>query len=151
MGKTDKKGDNYLIHAVFNFEESDINNLIDGLIREYGYYTKHKQDIGNQIELINFSAYKYYGSLKNSILSIPFNWQFNPYILKQKEIQHTNKRNDKYKIQIKNGRLDKNAFETKLNDNKLLKIIASFLNTKGGNLFYGITETRVIKDVFKNN
>lgn len=105
MGKTDNKGDNYLIHGILNFEESDIKNMIDGVMREYGYYAKYKSNLKNQVELVDFSAYGNYGNLKYSILSTPFNWYFNPFTERETERINTNKRLKKYKLQIEKGSL----------------------------------------------
>lgn len=149
MDKTDEKGDRFLIHGIWNFDETDMKNMIDGLIREYGYYAKFRSDLKNYTEIVNFSAYNFKGNPKYSIISTPFDWNFNYFLNEKREIIKTNNRLRNYKYQIEKGTLDRNAFETRMDKNKLVRTIASFLNTNGGMLFYGINEFRQSENVFK--
>jgi hypothetical protein len=149
MNKIDKKGDRFLIHGIWNFDESDMKNMINGLIREYRYYTKRRNDLKNYLETIDFSDYITKENSQYSIISTPFNWDFNYYLNKCREIQKTKNRLFLYKSRITKGPLEKNAFETRLDNNKFVRIIASFLNTNGGMLFFGINEQRRSSPVFE--
>lgn len=146
--KTDKKGERFLIYGIWNFEQSDIINLIDGLCREYIYYKNFKYSINGYNEILDLSYYLKPNS-KHPIISVPFDWKFNYFLKEKTKVIETSRRLENYKNQIATGRLDNNAFEIRLDKNKLISILASFLNSKGGMLFYGINEFKRPVDVFK--
>ncbi len=149
IDKTDKTGDRFLIHGIWNFDQTDMKNMIDGLIREYGYYAKLKNDLKNYAEIVDFSAYNFKGNSKYSIISTPFDWNFNYFLNEKRKVEKTKIRLQNYKYQIEKGSSDRNAFETRMDKNKLVRTIASFLNTNGGMLFYGINEFRQSENIFK--
>ena len=148
IDKTDKKGDSFLVHGIWDFDETDMKNMIDGLIREYGYYVKLKYDLKNYAEIVDFSAYNFKGNSKYSIISTPFDWNFNYFLNEKMKGEKTKIRLQNYKYQIEKGSWDRNAFETRMDKNKLIRTIASFFNTNGGMLFYGINEFRQSENVF---
>lgn len=149
MNKKDIKNDRFLIHGVFNFEDVDMREMIEGVIREYGYYSKGRYDKSGYEEQINFSNYAM-GFGLYSMITTPYNWFANHYLDGKNKINKTAYRMKYLKEAVTKGSLDKYAFETRLSKHKLTKIMASFLNSKGGTLFYGIDEiNRCPEDVFK--
>lgn len=149
MDKTDKKLDRHLIHGIWNFKENDMLAMINGLIREYGYYAKHKYETKNQTKAINLKSYRFQGLEDFSILSIPFDWHSNYYLKTNNQTIMQNRRISFYQSCIQKGTLARHAYETKLDNAKLIRIIASLINTSGGSLFYGINESRHSVSVFK--
>lgn len=149
MNKKDTKNERFLIHGIFNFQEADMREMIEGLIREYGYYSILNYDKVGHEEQIDFSNYAL-GFGKYSIIATPYNWLYNSYLKSKHQVNKSNKRLLFLQDRIKNGSLERNAFETRLSKHKLIKIIASFLNSNGGTLFYGINEyNRNAENVFK--
>jgi hypothetical protein len=149
QGKADQKGDRFFIHGIWNFNESDVVNLIEGLQQELRYYKNFKYDTKQYVETLNLSLYPIRKSIF-SIISTPFDWQFNYFLNGMKLVVKENQKFQIYKDQIANGGLQKNAFEFHLDKKKLVRILASFSNTDGGLLFYGMDELRRPEDVFKN-
>jgi hypothetical protein len=149
QGKADKKGDRFLIHGIWNFNESDVVNLIEGLQQEIRYYKNFKYDTKQYVETLNLSSYPIRKSIC-SIISTPFDWQFNYFLNEKKAAAAENQKFKIYKDQIADGSLQKNAFEFHLDKKKLVRILASFSNTDGGLFFYGMDEFRRPEDVFKN-
>lgn len=147
MNKKDIKNDRFLIHGVFNFGDTDIREMIEGVIREYGYYAQCRYDKSGNEEQIDFSRYAM-GFGLYTIIYTPYDWFSNCYLFRKSQNSQIIRRLKCLQDTIKNGNLYKNAFETRLSKHKLIKIMASFLNSNGGTLFYGINESRCSELVF---
>ena len=148
MNKKDKKNDRFLIHGAFNFVDADIKEMIEGVIREYGYYCQFKYNKLGYEEQIDFYRYAM-GFGLYTIISTPYNWIFNWYLNRKSQNAKTIRRLKYLQNLINTGCLEKSAFETRLSKHKLIKIVASFLNSNGGTLFYGIDQiSRGSQNVF---
>jgi hypothetical protein len=144
MHKTDEKEERFLIHGIWNFDKIDVENLTNGLIREFGYYLTFKYETIGYDEVINFSVFdakrftiarpKLY-----TILSTPFSWHFNYYLYKNKTALQKSNRIKNIQRRIHSGNLIDNAYLSTLNHKEIVKVIASLMNENGGFVFVGIS------------
>ena len=154
MNKMDRVDERFLIHGIWNFDKTDINNLSNGLIREFSYYTNFRYDRSNCEEVIDFSVLETKKTLfikpnLYTILSTPFNWNFNYFLNENKMQLQKSKRLTNIQNKIKNGNLIKNAFLSSLNQEDIVEAISSLLNENGGFLFIGITKYRKSINLFE--
>lgn len=153
--KTDQKGDRFLIHGIWNFDKTDITNLTSGLIREFGYYTKLKYETFVYQDIVDFSKldiqrFKFAKPRLHTILSTPFNWNFNYYLNHNNEAFQKSKRLEGIANRIKKGDLINNEYIAAINIREIVISIASLLNERGGYLFVGINKYRQSKNVFEH-
>lgn len=154
MDKADIKNERFLIHGIWNFDNLDMQKLKDGLIREYGYYMSSRYEMNNCDEIVDFSVLENKKSLfvkpkLYTIISTPFNWNFN-YFLNQNKMQlQKSKRLKTIQDKIKNGNLIRNAFLSSLNQEEIVQSVASLLNENGGFLFIGIDKYRKSINLFE--
>lgn len=168
--KTDQKDDRFLIHGIWNFDVSDIKEFTTGLTREFDYYINYKYDTANYEVKKDFTILEYFKfdwqkPTLRSILSTPFHWDCNYYLLENSSVAKTKqrqrvdkdyltiesikfKRNDSIEERILQGDLIDNAFVSELNISLIAKTIASLLNENGGFLFIGVDKNRKSINVF---
>ncbi len=165
-----KKGDEFLIHGV-GFNSSNEQSLMDNLNTEISYYKFYKYKTGNYLTDIEFYEADIDDTNIETILKTPNDWKNNQINLINfynkrenqafaEENQNTNE--DLIKIlknKINEGENNKVEFKASLvsflnNDDeigyskyirfKIVKTIASFLNSNGGLLFVGIKDDKTI-------
>ncbi|WP_073020704.1 AlbA family DNA-binding domain-containing protein [Flavobacterium micromati] len=142
------KSNYFLIHGIWNFNNIDIKNFTNGLIKEFSHYRHFNYDLGNHVEIVDFSVFDNPNSF--SIISTPFNWSFNFYLNKNNLELQKSRRIESVKNRIKSGNLIHNEFLSALNLEFIIRTIASFLNEKGGFLFLGVDKYRKSTDLFTN-
>jgi len=152
--KTDKKGDRFLIHGVWNFDKIDIKNLTNGLIREFGYYLSFKYNTKEYDEIIDFSVvdipkFKFVKPKLYTILTTPFNWNFNYYLNENNVELQKSKRIQSIQNKIQSGNLINNEFLSTLNHEGIVRAIASLFNENGGFLFVGVNKYRKSINLFE--
>jgi hypothetical protein len=169
--KTDQIGDRFFIHGIWNFDTLDIEDFKTGLLREFSYYLYFGYDKANYEETIDFSIlnfvkFDWEKPKFQSIISTPFNWTCNYYLLennreakskreKQRQQEYSIienikfKRNDSIQNRIQKGDLINNAFLPTLNHEIIVKTIASLLNENGGSVFVGVNSNREIINLFE--
>ncbi|SHG86955.1 Putative DNA-binding domain-containing protein [Flavobacterium micromati] len=170
--RVDQIGDRFLIHGIWNFDFEDIQNLKSGLIREFKYYMSFNYNIEGYEEIVDFSIFNFKKNdfqdlRKFSILSTPFNWLVNYYLiennwyakLKRNQIKRQNrlkiecikfKRKETIQTRIQKEDLINNEFLTTLDYDMIVRSIASLFNENGGCIFVGVNKKREIIDVFKS-
>lgn len=166
----DKKGDEFLIHGV-GFNSSNEQSLMDNLNNEILYYKYYKYKTGNHLTDIEFYEADIDDTDIETILKTPNDWKnnhinlINFYNKKQSQAfaeENRTTNEDLIKIlrnKINEGENNKVEFKASLvsfinNDNeigyskyirfKIVKTIASFLNSNGGLLFIGVKDDKTI-------
>lgn len=161
----DKKADEFLIHGI-GFSFSDPQTLIDNLNFEYGYYEHFNFDTKDYKITIDFYEADVDEVGKETILKTPFDWETlnipNDYLEKSKVSQNQItdlERTDLINKMILGGESNKVEFKSSLVSYlntygeigyskhikfKIIKTIASFLNSNGGFLFIGVKDDKSI-------
>lgn len=149
MNVLDKKEDRFLIYAIKNLSENDIETTKKSLIREYGYYkylqidTSKMEDV---VQLISKSPKKAFNqNLVYTILQTPFEFRFADNNTKSEQIFRNIVNHD-----LKNINLQKSAFIFDLDYHNIRIQIASLLNSKGGKVFLCSFKKRIILPLFEN-
>lgn len=155
MHKTDEIAERFLIHGIWNFDKSDIKNLKNGLIREFGYYQTFKYETNNYAEVIDFSVledkkFAYPKSELYSIISTPISWSFNYYLNENKVQLKKDRRLQNIQNRIQKGTLLNNVFLSSLNHAAIVQEIASLLNENGGFVFLGLNKFRKSVSLFED-
>lgn len=149
MNILDKKEDRFLIYAIKNLSESDIETTKKSLIREYGYYKYMQIDTSkteDEVQLISKSQKKGFGqNLVYTTLQTPFEFRFADINTKSKQIFRNN-----INQELKNINLQKSAFITDLDYHNIRIQIASLFNSKGGNVFLCNFNKGIIQPFFDN-
>ncbi len=155
---TEKPGSRHLLHGVWNFSPADMQQMIQGLLLEHRYYTRLHCIPDHLEDRVDFNDYKaatgIYGTYP--ILSIPFDWVRNNFLVREKAKRRSADILHVYNIHPKTKKHILPEFQTTLynrafiqtwNEDFFLIQIASFLNADGGSLHYKIN---LRKDLFSH-
>ena len=148
--KTPKKapeGQHFLIYSL------DINKtelIINGLIREYHYYSQLKYCIKNYLHILYLDdAITDYGEVTPYIISTPIDW-----IKLKYDYSTTDEERIKYSDQMFNRNeimyYDNTYFTTQMDEKKWAKLVAAFLNSESGFIVYGMDKREKAYQLFNN-
>ena len=145
--KKDPEGQHFLIYSL------DINKtelIINGLIREYHYYSQLKYCTKNYLHILYLDdAITDYGEVTPYIISTPIDW-----IKLKYDYSTTDEERIKYSDQMFNRNeimyYDNTYFTTQMDEKKWAKLVAAFLNSESGFIVYGMDKREKAYQLFNN-
>ena len=144
--KKDPEGQHFLIYSL------DINKtelIINGLIREYHYYSQLKYCTKNYLHILYLDdAITDYGEVTPYIISTPIDWiklKYDYSTTDEERIKYSDQRMNR--MQIMNN---DNYFTTQMDEKKWAKLVAAFLNSESGFIVYGMDKREKAYQLFNN-
>ena len=145
--KKDPEGQHFLVYSL----DTDKTELtINGLNREYHYYSQLKYNIKNYLHILYLGdAITDFGEVTPYIISTPIDW-----IKFKYSYSITHEGRVKYSDQVMNRmeimKSDNTHFTTQMDEKKWTKLVASFLNSERGIIVYGMDQSKKAHQLFNN-
>lgn len=145
--KKDPEGQHFLIYS-FDTDKTELT--INGLIREYHYYSQLKYNTKNYLHILFLGGVVAdFEEVTPYIISTPIDWIKLKYaysVISEGKIKYSDQVMNRMEI-LKNNNAH---FTTQMNEKKWAKLVASFLNSESGIIVYGMDKSRNAHQLFND-